>query len=363
MPPQCSTMQRRYEFYELFKSKSEVVAKFYNALCTQTDSRVNICVWERTPDINALAGKSSCSFKVNLIKLNLIFFTDNNNNWRQGYQLAGDLRSCLDIDECNVSTKFHCSQLCENTVPGYLCICSQGYELLPNGHHCKAIDKQPMRLLYANRIDIRWALPPDQLNYYQTYLEEYRKAQLQRITSTPSSTNSHRAITNKKAMHLPPLTDEQQNELSEMWFQPLLFYNMSSPTTAGEQQQFQSSPTSSSPTVHSQILLNNLQNAVSIDFHWTTGRLYWADITQDAIYTMHINGSAIDGSQLIRPIVQAGLVSPSGLCVDWVNGFIIWTDSGTSRIELCDLDGDNRHVLLHREVRRPRDIVVFPEKS
>lgn len=77
----------------------------------------------------------------------------------------------------------------------------------------------------------------------------------------------------------------------------------------------------------------------------------------------NINGTAIDGNQIIKPIVQAGLVSPSGLCVDWINGYVIWTDSGTSRIELCDLDGDNRHVLLHHGVRRPRDIVVHPEKS
>ena len=281
---------------------------------------------------------------------------------RHGYQLADDLRSCLDIDECNVSSKLHCSQMCENTVPGFICICSSGFELVSDGHHCRSIDKQPMRLLYANRVDINWLIPPDQLNNYQTYIDDYK--QLQRIsttTSSPSINNNDKQqiqFINHKKMHLLPLTEQQQNQISEMWLLPLLQFNFS--ISADLQQQAQQQQAN---TVNSQILLNNLQNAVSIDFHWITGRLYWADITDDAIYMMHINGTAIDGTNVIKPIVQAGLVSPSGLCVDWINGFVIWCDSGTSRIELCDLDGDNRHVLLHRDIRRPRDIVVFPEKS
>lgn len=280
---------------------------------------------------------------------------------RQGFQLADDLRSCLDVDECNVSTKLHCSQECENTVPGYLCQCKEGYELLSDGHHCQAIDKQPMRLLYANRIDIRWLVPPDQFGAYNLYIEEYRKQRASSTTTPVPFTASQRP--SKTAPLLPHLTDQQQSQISEMWLQPLLQFNFTADVLLQQAQpQLPNVPTVP-PTVSSQILLNNLQNAVSIDFHWVTGRLYWADITQDAIYVCNINGTAIDGSQIIKPIVLAGLVSPSGLCVDWVNNFVIWTDSGTSRIELCDLDGDNRHVLLHRDVRRPRDIVVYPEKS
>lgn len=253
---------------------------------------------------------------------------------RPGYQLAADLRSCLDIDECNVSSKLHCSQMCENTVPGYLCSCSAGYELLPDEHHCKVQDKQPMRLLYANRIDIRWLIPFDHMNNYNIYLEEYKKSQSQRTTTImPSSfvnksslsiVNNNKKIISKFNSHqqLPPITDEKQNELNEMWFSPLLHLNFSINAQSNElnnqQQQYSSSSLNTNQfTSSSQILLSNLQNAVSIDFHWNTGRIYWADITQDAIYTMMINGSAIDGGQLIRPIVQAGLVSPSGLCIDW----------------------------------------------
>lgn len=176
------------------------------------------------------------------------------------------------MDECNVSTKLHCSQECENTVPGYLCQCKEGYELLPDGHHCRAIDKQPMRLLYANRIDIRWLVPPDQFSSYNLYIEEYRK---QRTSSTttpvPSSSASGSRQSSKNSLLLPQLTYQQQQQISEMWLQPLLQFNFTAEAMLQAQQpQLPNSPTAQ-PTVSSQILLNNLQNAVSIDFHWVTG--------------------------------------------------------------------------------------------
>ena len=53
-------------------------------------------------------------------------------------------------------------------------------------------------------------------------------------------------------------------------------------------------------------------------------------------------------------------VSTGGVAVDWVHNNLFWTDSGTSRIEVSDLDGRHRKVLIWENLEKPRAIVVHP---
>lgn len=52
--------------------------------------------------------------------------------------------------------------------------------------------------------------------------------------------------------------------------------------------------------------------------------------------------------------------SPGGLAVDWVHDKLYWTDSGTSRIEVANLDGAHRKVLLWQNLEKPRAIALHP---
>ncbi|XP_056099717.1 EGF-containing fibulin-like extracellular matrix protein 2a [Rhinichthys klamathensis goyatoka] len=56
-----------------------------------------------------------------------------------GFQLAGNNRSCIDVDECGMGAP--CSQRCYNTYGTFLCRCEQGYELGPDGFACNDIDE------------------------------------------------------------------------------------------------------------------------------------------------------------------------------------------------------------------------------
>ena len=49
-----------------------------------------------------------------------------------------------------------------------------------------------------------------------------------------------------------------------------------------------------------------------------------------------------------------------GLAVDWVTKKLYWTDAGTNRIEVSNLDGTLRSLLIWDGLDRPRDIVVDP---
>lgn len=62
------------------------------------------------------------------------------------------------------------------------------------------------------------------------------------------------------------------------------------------------------------------------------------------------------GSLAISPC----LFLPGGLAVDWVHDKLYWTDSGTSRIEVANLDGAHRKVLLWQNLEKPRAIALHP---
>lgn len=56
-----------------------------------------------------------------------------------------------------------------------------------------------------------------------------------------------------------------------------------------------------------------------------------------------------------------GLGSPEGIAVDWVSRLVFWTDSGLKRVEVANLDGSLRKVLLDKNIQHPRGIAVNPE--
>lgn len=227
--------------------------------------------------------------------------------------MADDLRSCIDLDECRSPHRLYCSHGCENTVPGFRCECSEGYRLQEDKQHCVAIEYVPLHLLFANRLQIG-QLTPDSTEHLAIRLHpptESAKIGLNQTQST-SSSNQFLARSSTKSDTVPSSIESgNENNFSFDGVQ--------------------------------KILLDGLQNAVSLDFHWDTQRVFWTDLTLDTIYSAFLNGTGK------RPLIQAGLLSPSGLCVDWLHELLFWTDSGTSRIELSDLDGKRRQVPIFIE--------------
>jgi len=48
------------------------------------------------------------------------------------------------------------------------------------------------------------------------------------------------------------------------------------------------------------------------------------------------------------------------MAVDWVAGKLYWSDSEKERIEVSDLEGNNRTVMFSAGLDRPRAIVLDP---
>uniref|UniRef100_A0A8C9STY0 Low-density lipoprotein receptor-related protein 4 n=1 Tax=Scleropages formosus TaxID=113540 RepID=A0A8C9STY0_SCLFO len=102
------------------------------------------------------------------------------------------------------------------------------------------------------------------------------------------------------------------------------------------------------------LLLNNLENAIALDFHHSKKLVFWSDVTLDRIMKANLNGSNVE------EVVSTGLESPGGLAIDWIHDKLYWTDSGTSRIEVANLDGTHRKVLLWKSMEKPRAIALHP---
>lgn len=54
------------------------------------------------------------------------------------------------------------------------------------------------------------------------------------------------------------------------------------------------------------LLLNNLENAIALDFHHSRELVFWSDVTLDRIMKANLNGSNVE------EVVSTGLESPGG---------------------------------------------------
>ena len=58
--------------------------------------------------------------------------------------------------------------------------------------------------------------------------------------------------------------------------------------------------------------------------------------------------------------MSGGLGSPAGLSVDWLTQKLYWTDADSQCIEVSNMDGTMRTVLVWSGLDKPRDIAVMP---
>lgn len=115
------------------------------------------------------------------------------------------------------------------------------------------------------------------------------------------------------------------------------------------------------------------------------GKVYWSDSTLKKISRANIDGKAHEdiistGEEdllhvrcLLTPLVRSvltptcslclseGLMTTDGLAVDAVGRKIYWTDTGTNRIEVANLDGSMRKVLVWQNLDSPRAIALYHE--
>lgn len=80
------------------------------------------------------------------------------------------------------------------------------------------------------------------------------------------------------------------------------------------------------------LLLNNLENAIALDFHHRRELVFWSDVTLDRILRANLNGSNVE------EVVSTGLESPgrkTRLCVSGEPGKPCAKGSGKEGTDQC----------------------------
>uniref|UniRef100_UPI00398ED6D8 sortilin-related receptor isoform X2 n=1 Tax=Pristiophorus japonicus TaxID=55135 RepID=UPI00398ED6D8 len=105
--------------------------------------------------------------------------------------------------------------------------------------------------------------------------------------------------------------------------------------------------------------LQDLRGTVALDFDYERNCVYWADISQDIIQRLCLNGST--GQDII---IKDGLQTVEALAFDPISQLLYWVDAGAKKLEVSNPDGDLRLTLLNSTILdHPRALVLIPNEG
>ncbi|KOB75177.1 Low-density lipoprotein receptor-related protein 6 [Operophtera brumata] len=107
-------------------------------------------------------------------------------------------------------------------------------------------------------------------------------------------------------------------------------------------------------------VVNSLEQGAAVDFLHRKQLICWSDQTAELIQCMNYNDTHI-GEKVT--IVSDGLITPTGIAIDWYTEKIYWADGETNRIEVIGIEQKHRKVLFWSEVDLARAIAVVPDKG
>nr|KAF6496225.1 LDL receptor related protein 2 [Rousettus aegyptiacus] len=94
--------------------------------------------------------------------------------------------------------------------------------------------------------------------------------------------------------------------------------------------------------------------AVGVDFHYHLQRVFWTDTVKDKVYSVGING--LDTQEVLNVSID----DPENLAVDWVNNKLYVVETKVNRIDMVNLDGSHRVILITENLGHPRGIALDP---
>lgn len=98
--------------------------------------------------------------------------------------------------------------------------------------------------------------------------------------------------------------------------------------------------------------LQQISNVYAVDVDIVTGDIYWADNIEDLIMR-----SSSDG-QNVQQVLSESMDSVDGMVICSVSRKIYFTDAGRRSIEVSELDGSHRKVLVWQDLESPRAIAI-----
>lgn len=95
-----------------------------------------------------------------------------------------------------------------------------------------------------------------------------------------------------------------------------------------------------------------MTTTMSVDVDVITGDIYWSDTTEDTIMK-----STSDGIY-VNKIIGESVGSVDYIAIDSIGRKVYFTDSHRLTVEVCELNGSNRNVLIWTDLDAPRGVAI-----
>lgn len=232
-----------------------------------------------------------------------------------------------DEEDCNVNECLlgsDCQQKCEDLPIGYKCSCEEGYIPIDGGKVCKDINEcetsRPCSQYCANTFG----------SYHCSCAEGY------------SSIDNGISCRHKTSQAPEILFSERHSIIST--------------TVDGK---------------YSWARVANLTNAVGIDYDDSDNCIYWSEVSfanssinKACFSDYRIPPYRLDTRDIVKPSVKRlhthSSKSPDGIAIDWVAKNIYWCEKIRETIEVSDVNGKFRKILIKTGLEEPRAIALDP---
>ncbi|XP_076800304.1 low-density lipoprotein receptor-related protein 4-like isoform X2 [Clavelina lepadiformis] len=270
-----------------------------------------------------------------------------------GFQIASDMRSCIDIDECKVEGS--CSQTCNNSFGSFTCSCLTGYTLRLDQRTCKATGPEPA-LLFTNRIDIRKMVPDK--SELKPILRDLKNAigldyhiehGLMFWSDVTLDSIMRSNVNGSEVKEVISSGLESPGGVAVDWIHDLLYW-----TDSGTSRIEVADLEGRNRKV---IIWDNLQKPRALALHPLQGLMFWTDWGEAPC----LESAFMDGSQR-RAVASRNVYWPNGLAIDYTRNHLYWSDAKYHIIETSNLDGGDRRAVVSRGLPHPFGITIFEDK-
>ncbi|XP_058833959.1 putative vitellogenin receptor [Topomyia yanbarensis] len=281
---------------------------------------------------------------------------------RVGFTLAGNRKSCLDIDEC--AERKPCAQICRNTRGSFRCSCNPGFMLRSDKISCKAVG--PSRyILYTSYNQIRKleVRPPSIRVLLQTNessitdMDVDVRRQMLYYTDEYSPVIYEYDLVHNTTLALRNVG--HPNHLAVDWITGnLYFFDNSEPSI--KLCSIQRQACARLITFPSQVFIKALTiDPINHVLFYAQMHFWIFEIPHSIIYRANLDGSH-------QQIVTKNVAHVTSLECDTENRILYMIDMNTKSIKMIDYDGKNLRTVVEKQtlaINRPIGFTVYENQA
>ncbi|XP_064416884.1 pro-epidermal growth factor isoform X2 [Latimeria chalumnae] len=289
-------------------------------------------------------------FQVDLASLS----SSQERNCLEGYRLASNNSTCLDIDECHEGGLGACGQFCTNTPGSYICTCLPGYTLEDNKWSCY-VDAPVPYLIFSHGNAI-FRIDREGTNHKRLVANagisvlldfHYKEERIYWM-------DSEKGLLRRTYMNGTKRETVQSVGKGVLGFTVNWIHN----TIIWTNQQKGTIEMADQDGKNSKVLLENLIHPTTITVDPIQRFIFW--VSESVVYS--ILRASLEGSKMLTLISTTEELKT--LSLDLIDKRIFWIQfaaEDTSSIGSCDYSGDSLHLIKQTAQHHPFGMSLFSE--